>query len=184
VNRRVVPTDPPATIRAERPTDRSAIAEVVTAAFGSSAEAQLVDEIRVSSGFVPGQSLVAEVDGRVVGHVMISDATLDNGHTRRRIANLSPLAVSPEHQRRGIGSDLVRAVTARADEAGEPLVVVEGDPSFYGRFGFEPAARHGIEMTLPSWAPPEAAQVLTLRSYDPSIRGRVLYPPAFDHVVE
>ena len=78
----------------------------------------------------------------------------------------------------------MRAVTARADVRGEPLVVLEGSPLFYARLGFEHAAPHGIDITLPSWAPPEAAQVLRLRNYDASLRGRVVYPPAFDEVTE
>jgi len=178
------PSLPGVTIRAERPADRDAIADVVAAAFGSPAEAELVEGIRSSPNFVPELSFVAEVDGRIVGHVMISYAALETGDATHRIATLSPLAVAPQAQGRGIGSALVRDVTARADERGEPLVVLEGSPAFYGRLGFEHSVNHGIEITLPSWAPPEAAQVLLLRSYDPSIRGRVVYPPAFDHVTE
>lgn len=106
---------PDVTIRAERPADHDAIAEVVTAAFGSPAEARLVEAIRSSPNFVPELSLVAALDGRIVGHVMISFATLENDGVSRRIANLSPLAVAPEAQGRGIGSALVRAVTAKAD---------------------------------------------------------------------
>ena len=172
-------------IRVEQPEDIPAIADVVAAAFGSPAEAQLVDAIRASPGFVPELSLVAEIDGAVVGHVMISMVGLDDGETTRSIASLSPLAVHPDHQGTGIGGALVRAVTVRADEANEPLVVLEGAPDYYGRFGFEHSVPYGIEIpTLPSWAPPEAAQVLRLASYDPAIRGRVVYPPAFDPFIE
>ena len=74
----------------------------------------------------------------------------------------------------------MRAVTARVDEDGEPLVVLEGSPSYYGRFGFEHSVPRGIHINLPDWAPPEAAQILRLRTYDASIRGYVVYPPAFD----
>lgn len=102
----------------------------------------------------------------------------------RATCMLSPLAVEPAFQRRGIGSALVREVTAQADALGEPLVVLEGSPRFYRRFGFEHSLLYGIEITPPSWAPPEAAQVLRLSGYDPSIRGRVKYPPAFDAFVE
>lgn len=183
-------TDPEAppgsgvTIRPERPTERRAIAGVVVAAFGSEAVARLVEAIRASPEFVPGLSLVALRDGRVVGHVMISHATLDDGVERRQVATLSPLAVHPGHQRQGIGSALVREAVERADALGEPAVVLEGHPRFYGRLGFEPAAAHGIEITLPSWAPPEAAQVRLLRGDDGSLRGRVVYPPAFAAVTE
>jgi len=171
-------------IRAEAPADRDAIAEVVASAFGSPLEARLVERIRASSNFVPELSLVAELEGCVVGHVMISYVALHDGDARRWIASLSPLAVVPDSQGRGIGGALVREVTARTDARGEPLVVLEGSPRYYRRFGFEHSVRHGIEITLPSWAPPEAAQMLRLRTYDPSLRGRVAYPPAFDEVAE
>lgn len=176
------PDDP--VIRAEHPEDHEAIGGVVAAAFQSSAEARLVEAIRASPNFLPELSLVAEIDGQIVGHVMISYVALHDGEVQRRVASLSPLAVLPEFQRRGIGAMLVREVVARAERRGEPLVVLEGDPRFYGRLGFEPATRYGIEFTLPSWAPPEAAQVLRLAGYDRPIRGRVVYPPAFDVVSE
>jgi putative acetyltransferase len=172
------------TIRPEEPADRAAIASVVTAAFGSDAEARLVDAIRASEHFVPALSLVAVSDGRVVGHVMVSHVGLHDGPTVRSVASLSPLAVAPELHGRGIGGALVRAVVARAEELGEPLVVLEGAPAYYGRFGFEPSTTHGIHIDLPSWAPPEAAQLVRLRAYDPAWRGRIVYPPAFDDVIE
>lgn len=173
------------TIRPERPEDAEAIAHVVEAAFGSPVEARLVENLRASDAFVPELSLVAEHEGRIVGHVMISYATLesDDGVTRR-IASLAPLAVAPDDQRDGIGSALVRAVTTRAEAMGEPMVVLEGSPQYYGRLGFEHSAPLGIHINLPSWAPPEAAQVMRLRGYDPSWKGRVVYPSAFDEIIE
>jgi putative acetyltransferase len=171
-------------IREETPADRDAIASVARAAFGSEVEARLVDAIRASDGFVPRLSLVAVHDERVVGHVMVSGVDLRDGPTVRSVASLSPLAVAPELHGRGVGGALVRAVVARADQLGEPMVVLEGAPAYYGRFGFEPAAAHGIHVDLPSWAPPEAAQVLRLAAYDPDWRGRIVYPPAFDDVTE
>jgi putative acetyltransferase len=172
------------TIRTERASDEDAIAEVVEAAFGSAVESRLVAAIRASSNYVPDWALVAEADGRIIGHVMVSYATLDDGARHHRIANLSPLAVAPDFHRRGIGSALVRRVTERADDFGEPLVVLEGSPAYYGRLGFEYSVPLGIHITLPSWAPPEAAQVLRLRNYDPTVRGHVVYPPAFDDAAE
>jgi len=147
-------------------------------------EARLVEAIRASPEFVPEMSLVADFDGRTVGHVMISYASIRDGDAQHRIPVLAPLAVAPEFQRQGVGSALVRDVTARADDRGEPLVVLEGSPSFYGRLGFEYSVRYGIHITLPSWAPAEASQVLRLRNYRASIRGQVVYPPTFVAVIE
>lgn len=168
-------------IRPEQPGDHEAIAAVVAAAFASRAEARLVAALRESSAFIPALSLVAEVGGEVAGHVMISYAELHGpSGGQRRIASLAPLAVAPAFQRQGIGSALVREATAAADALGEPLVVVQGDPGYYGRLGFEFATPHWIEMQLPEWAPREAAQVLRLGGYDASWRGRVFHPVALD----
>lgn len=167
------------TIRAERPADCDAITDVVTAAFGSPIEGGLPTAIRASPNFVPEWSLVADLGGRVVGHVMVSYVTLHGDTAEHRIPNLSPLAVTPDLHDRGIGSALVRTVVGRVDVSGEALVVLEGSPVYYGRLGFEPSVLYGIHITLPDWAPPEAAQIRRLRNYDPTIRGRVVYPPAF-----
>lgn len=169
-------------IRPEEPLDHAAITTVVTAAFGSPAEAVLVERIRASPGHHPEYALVADVDGRVVGHVMVSDVELvDAGH-RRTILSLSPLAVAPDVHGRGIGSALVRAVAAAVDADGHPFIVLEGSPAYYARFGFVDARRHGIHIHLPEWAPPEAGQVLPLTNDDPTIGGEVVYPPAFADV--
>ena len=169
-------------IRPETADDHGAVATVVGDAFGGPVEVRLVEAIRASDSYIPELALVAERAGRVLGHVMISHVELERAGDggRRPIASLSPLAVAPDVHRQGIGSALVRAVTAGADRRGEPLVVLEGDPRYYGRFGFEHSVRYGIHITLPDWAPPEAAQVMRLRAYDPSLIGRVVYPPAFD----
>jgi putative acetyltransferase len=172
------------TIRGERPADADLIDAVVGAAFGSPDEPRLVRAIRASGNFVPELSLVAELGGDVVGHVMVSAASLRDGDAHCRIATLSPLAVMPSSQRLGIGSALVREVIRRADDCGEPLVVLQGSPGFYSRLGFEYSVPHGIQMTLPTWAPARAAQMVRLSHYGPSIRGRVVLPPAFNEVNE
>ena len=127
---------------------------------------------------------MADDDGEVVGHVMVSYASItDAGDKTSPIAMLSPLAVAPSRQGNGVGGVLVRAVNAIADRVGEPVVVLEGSPTCYSRFGFEPAADLGITMPLPDWAPAEAAQVLRLSSFRADAArpsGIVAYPPAFD----
>ena len=82
-------------------------------------------------------------------------------------------------QGRGIGSALVRAGVAAAERLGEPLVVLEGSPRYYPRFGFHDCREFGISITLPDWAPPEAGMAYPLPGYHPGLRGRVEYPPAF-----
>ena len=168
------------TIRTESAGDVEAIAGVVAAAFGRPDEARLVEAIRASENFVPEWSLVAELRGLVVGHVMVSYVTLREGAARHRIPTLAPLAVAPAAQRHGIGEALVHEVASRVDVRGAPLIVLEGSPEYYGRLGFEHSVRRGIHIDLPAWAPAEAAQVMRLSNYDSSIRGKVVYPPAFD----
>lgn len=165
------------------PGDRLAVERVVSAAFHPGNEAELVERIRVSEAYVAEMDLVADADGEVVGHVMVSHASItDAAGDTSPIAMLSPLAVAPSHQGTGVGGALVRAVCAIAEDRAEPVIVLEGSPAYYSRFGFEPAANLGITMPLPDWAPTEAAQVLRLRSFDLDAHptGTVTYPPAFD----
>ena len=170
------------TIRPERPDDHDAITAVVAAAFGSPTEARLVERIRASAGYRAPLALVADLDGEVVGHVMVSDADLHTDTGVRHLTMLSPLAVAPDHHNQGIGGELVRTVCRLAGEAGEAVVVLEGSPTYYGRFGFEPSARYGIELPIPAWASPEASQALWLGDVDPTLTGRVVYSSAFDEV--
>jgi len=170
-------------IRPATPSDHDEIRRLVADAFGSDVEAELVERIRSSPEYEPAMELVAVADDRhVVGHVMISRALIRSRGGERSIAMLSPLAVAPAHQRRGAGRALVHASTQLADQRGEPLVVLEGNPAYYSELGFVAAADHGIRLPLPDWAPTEAAQVMLLTAYDPAektLRGTVEYPEAF-----
>jgi putative acetyltransferase len=167
-------------VRPESAHDHEEIARVVTAAFASPAEAKLIDSIRASAEYIAELALVATLDDAVVGHVMISRCTLHSDSAAVSIVMLSPLAVDPAYHGEGVGGLLVTTVTALADARGEPLVVLEGDPGYYSRFGFRPASSHGIELPLPDWAPEAAAQVKSLTNDDPTLRGTVVYPASFD----
>jgi putative acetyltransferase len=96
----------------------------------------------------------------------------------RRVLELGPMSVLPANQRRGVGAKLIREAIRRADERGEPLVLVLGHPWYYPRFGFRPASTLGIEPPDPS-LPDEVFMALPLKAYDPALRGRVVFPPAF-----
>ncbi|NND02599.1 MAG: N-acetyltransferase [Acidimicrobiia bacterium] len=166
-------------IRTEREEDAAEIYEVVRAAFEHVAEANLVSAIRSSPNSMRDLSLVAEVNESVVGHVMISRVILRAANRDLQVPLLAPLSVAPSHQRNGIGGELVGAVLAAADAKALPMVLLEGDPAYYGRFGFEPALEAGIELPIPDWAPPEAGQIKTLAAYDPELVGTVVYPAYF-----
>jgi putative acetyltransferase len=160
-------------VRAERAEDHEAIAAVVEAAFGSPDEARLVESFRASAGYLPELALVAEVDSDVVGHVMFTLTELADGTS---ILMLSPLAVRPDRQRTGIGTALVREGLRASAERTEPLVIVEGDPRYYSRFGFVAASELGLERPYES-IPEAAFQALRLPAYVERVRGRVVYPP-------
>ena len=164
------------TIRAETPSDHPSVAEVTAQAFGKEQEARMVERIRDSDGYVSELSLVAEIDGRIIGHAMLSYVGLAGDD--RRVLELGPISVAPEHQRRGIGSALVREALRRADERGEPLVLVLGHADYYPRFGFRPARELGISPPDPKIRD-EVFLAIPLGEHDPTLRGRIVFPPAF-----
>jgi len=162
-------------IRPERPEDAGAIAAVVAAAFEDVSVAEFAARIRSSPGYVPELTFVGEEDGEVVGFTMLSRVSLEDG---RPLLILTPMAVRPDRQRQGIGLALVKAAIAAAEARGEPLLLVEGVPAYYPRFGFSSAT--GLGLLRPDERIPEAAWLaLPLRAYDPAIRGRVVYPGFF-----
>ena len=129
-------------IRAEETNDRDSVYAVHASAFETSSEADLVDALREQAR--PIISLVAEDNGKVVGHIMFSPASL-SGHPDVAVMGLAPMAVAPEHQRQGIGSALVRAGLEHCKEMGFVAVIVLGHPTYYPRFGFSPSSRFGID---------------------------------------
>lgn len=171
--------DRPMHIRPETKADYPAVAAVNNAAFGSENEAYLVSLIRASDSYVPDLSFVAVDDGNgVVGHIMFSIVTLETADGDVPILDLAPLAVHPDHQNRGIGSALTRHGLRFIEDRGEPLVLVEGIPSYYPRFGFERASLHGITPPSPT-IPDDAFMVKLFPTHNPRLRGRVRYPEAF-----
>jgi putative acetyltransferase len=158
--------------------DLEAALAVHRAAFGRDEEAGMAAAIVESGQFPPELSLAAVVDGRIAGHVISSWVGLEG--SGRGLLQLGPIAVLPELQGQGIGSALVRASLDATRALGEPLLLLEGNPAYYGRFGFVRADELGL---LP---PPEALydwafQVAVLDEAAELPRGRVVYPPTFVH---
>ena len=166
-------------IRPELPVDLDQIHELHRAAFRGPAEAELVDAIRAGSGFIPELSLVAvAADGSVLGHILLSRVEFvpAGEETRRDVLALAPLAVLPPHWDRGIGTELMRPALEIADQRDEPFVAVLGAPSFYGRFGFAPAADEGIGSPYDAAGPAYQVRPTAEASLEP---GTVVYPPMF-----
>ena len=169
------------TMRAETAADRAAIHEVNALAFGREAETELVDALRDSSTFIPALSLVAERDGRVVGHVLLSRIVIRTADGEVPALTLAPVAVHPEFQNQGVGAAMVREGLERARALGHRIVVVIGHPAYYPRFGFAPARPQGLEAPFPIADPPFMALALVPGALD-GVRGTVVFPPAFDGV--
>jgi putative acetyltransferase len=163
-------------IRFEKPEDHSAVRLVETLAFAHhDIVPDLVDALRPLKGNV---SLVAEEDGAVVGHVMLTVCRLDAPRSLVDVFSLSPLGVHPDHQRRGIGTALVSRALQEADAAGVPLVFLEGSPKYYGTRGFERASAAGFR--APSLRIPDHAfQVAKLSAYEPWMTGSFVYAETF-----
>ncbi|HSK22080.1 MAG TPA: GNAT family N-acetyltransferase [Egicoccus sp.] len=158
--------------------------------------AELVARLRVSPWYLPESSFVAVVGDEIAGFVMLSRLEVDvpgpdtapslfehpavlAGPATFEALNLSPLAVAPAHQGRGIGRALVEHAVAAANETDTPFVILEGDPAHYRRYGFEPAST--ARLYPPSPLIPDAAfMFLPLRGFDPRRHaGLVRYPDPF-----
>jgi putative acetyltransferase len=170
-------------IRRELPGDVTAVRYLLRRAFTDPAhpdavpaEVGLVDRLRATDEWWPALSMVAEVKGQIAGYVVCSRAWVGP----RPALGLGPLAVSPDKQRRGVGSALMHAVLGAADAMGEPLVVLLGHADYYPRFGFRPAAELGIEAPVDSWG--EHFQARPMTGYDPSLRGKFRYAEPFNDV--
>jgi putative acetyltransferase len=137
-------------IRPAEARDMDAILEINARAFGQPGEGQLVKALwnRVH----PSISLVAELEDRLVGHILFSPVWVEGPEpagTRFRAIALGPMSVDPPHQNRGIGSALVRAGLEACRSERELVVFVLGHPRYYPRFGFRPAASQGIGCEFP-----------------------------------
>jgi putative acetyltransferase len=144
-------------IRSERIEDIDAIRLVISLAFGQKDEADLVQRIRQSTSFIPELSLVAAL-------------------------SLAPMAVLPEVQNSGIGSQLVRTGLEKCRELGHKIIVVIGHPQYYPRFGFGPARKKGLDIHFS--LPDEAFMVCELVPYSlAGIEGKIKYPPEFDEAM-
>jgi len=160
-------------IRPETPSDHDAIRQILIAAFANhpyshQTEHLIVEGLRADDALTV--SLVAEADGNVVGQIAFSSVTI-GGKDCGWLA-LGPVAVSPSHQRQGIGQALVNEGLKTIRNLGAQGCVLVGDPAFYNRFGF----RHGRALRMEG-VPPEV--LLCLPMCDEMPEGTVTHHPAF-----
>ncbi|WP_345356222.1 N-acetyltransferase [Actinoallomurus liliacearum] len=168
------------TLRSERPDDRPAVRDLHLRAFGDHGKvvAGLVDALRAAVAPDERLSLVAEHAGQVVGHVMFTPALLDAPRRLVDVQVLSPLAVRPDQQGRGIGSALVRHGLDVLAERSVPVVFLEGAPGYYSRFGFTAGGEQHFRK--PSLRIPDAAfQAVRLPAFEPWMTGTLVYSETF-----
>ena len=169
-----MPTENPATIRDQAAGDALLLRAVHSAAFARGEEADLVEALHREG--VVLLSLVARSNTEVVGHVLFTRIWIDSTGRSLAAVALAPVAVLPTHQRRGIGSELIRLGLSRLRERGEHIAVVLGDPKYYSRFGFSAGKASALKNSFP--ADYFMALELVPGALD-GVRGAVRYPTAF-----
>ena len=166
-------------IREQRPEDLDEVVALTRLAFGDEGdEVAAIVELQAREAVYGSRGWVALDGSQLIGHIALTDGWIDAARELVTVPVLSPLTVHPAHQGSGVGGSLVRYAVADATAGGAPAVVLEGDPGYYSRHGFEPAINGGV--LRPSTAIPEAAfQWVRLAAYETWMRGRFVYPDLF-----
>ncbi|MBN9538764.1 MAG: N-acetyltransferase [Alphaproteobacteria bacterium] len=162
-------------IRERKPADDEAIRRLNDAAFGGPIESKIVEALRLSR--LAAVELVAVEADEIVGHILFSALKVTFGEELMPTLALAPMAVSPAHQRRGIGSELVQSGLALARQREWWAVIVLGHPDYYPRFGFSAA------LARPLAAPYSGEAFMALELVPGALSGtggKVVYPAAFE----
>jgi len=164
-------------IRDEQSRDHATVRAVNIAAFAQEDEALLIDRLRDIG--VPMVSLVAEIDGTIVGHILFTPVVVEADDAPWQAMAIGPMAVEPKWQRRGVGSALVEEGLQRCNETRTPAVFVLGHPSYYPRFGFTPASRIGCRC---QWNVSDDVFMAKVLAPSEVYGGLVHYHPIFDEL--
>ncbi len=137
-------------VRQEKTEDFPRIYELVkegfrTAQVSNGKEQDFVDYLRNGANYIPELALVAEDNGAIVGHIMLTKTQIDAKARKIETLLLAPVTVELEHRKKGIGARLIDEAFRLAKNKGYASVVLVGNPAFYGRFGFKCSADFGIE---------------------------------------
>ncbi|MCF2875810.1 MULTISPECIES: GNAT family N-acetyltransferase [unclassified Tenacibaculum] len=171
-------------IRQERITDFKEVFSLIKEAFkdeqfSDHKEQFLVERLRKSEAFIPELSLVAEVDGKIVGHILITKLKIKNALNEFESLALAPVSVLPTYQKRGIGGKLIIEAHQKATGLGYKSIVLLGHENYYPRFGYKQASEYGIE--LPFEVPKENCMVIELVEDGlKGVSGTVEYPKEFN----
>ena len=169
-------------IRQEKKEDKKDVYHIHELAFGQKEESKLVDELRKCPEFIPELSLVAELDGKIIGHILFTTCWIvDKNGTEYPSLTMAPVGVHNNWQNRGVGGKLIKEGLNRARELGHTSVIVLGHASYYPRFGFEKASKWHISSPHP--VPDEAFMAIELIPQKLAGKeGTVKYAPPFDHL--
>jgi len=147
-------------IRQEVKADHTRIKKINDNAFEQENEGTLVNKLREKDLFIPELSLVAEADEMVVGHILLYPVIINSAHQKHNTLSLGPMAVLPEHQRKGIGGKLINKGLKHAEDLGFRSVIVVGHPGYYPKFGFTKASKWSIK--VPFEVPDEVFMALEI----------------------
>jgi putative acetyltransferase len=168
-------------IRPETLNDYPVIKEVNDEAFGQANEGLLIEKLRSNPDFIPGLSLVAALEGKVIGHILFFPIAVNQDADSFPSLALAPMAVRPDYQNKGIGGQLIQKGLEKAKELGFDSVIVLGHKDYYPRFGFVPAARWKIKS--PFDVPEEVFMAMALVPDGlKNVSGTVKYPKEFEEV--
>lgn len=165
-------------IREETPQDYKAVYQLIkdafeTADFADGNEQEIVENLRQSEAFIPQLSLVAEVDGKQVGHILFT-----KGHVgKEEVLVLAPLAILPTYQRQGIGGRLITESHRIAKELGYPYSIVLGSEAYYPKYGYLPAVDYGVNLL--EGIPSMNFMACQLTKEAPKLSGDMLYAKEF-----
>ena len=136
-------------IRQEKPEEFPAIYDLVKVAFQTAKvtngkEQDCVDQFRSSGNYIPELALVAEQDGKLIGHIMLTRTYITGDNNKFETLLLAPLSIALEYRNKGVGSKLITESFELAKKLGYKSVVLVGDPAYYHRFGFKSSVDFGI----------------------------------------
>ncbi|MBT30161.1 MAG: GNAT family N-acetyltransferase [Thalassobius sp.] len=171
------------TIRQEITEDHKAVFELIEKAFkdevySDHTEQFLVERLRMSKAFEPALSIVAEVDNKIVGHILLTKVKIKNGDDEFDSLALTPVSVLPDYQRKGVGRKLIEQAHQKAKELDFKSVLVLGHEAYYPKFGYQQANNFGIK--FPFDVPPENCMAIELvENVLSGVSGTVEYPEEF-----
>ncbi len=171
-------------IRKETPEDYEKVIQLTKKAFENlpfteGDEYKLVANLRKAPGFISELSIVAELNGQIVGHILFTPLQIKNGLETFDSLVLGPVSVLPEFQKMGIGGQLIRAGHQKARELGFQSVILVGHPEYYPRFGYRKASGWGIKTQIPLPSDDVFMAVELIEGALNGVSGMVIFPPEF-----